>query len=179
MVRDGELVWADGYGDLEGVRDVTDVQYRIGSITKTFTAVLVLQLVRDGRLDLAQPASDVLGDVGYADRSLRSLLSHSSGMQAEPNGSWWERSDGVAWDALVAANGGSDGVLPAGQQYHYSNLGFALLGQVAAAAARHQLVRRCSGTHPRAPRAAPHLVRPRRARSAGLERRPVRRHPHR
>ena len=94
VVRDGELVWSGGYGDLGGVTDITDRQYRIGSITKTFTAVLVLQLVRDGRLDLAEPASDVIGDVGYADRSVRSLLSHSSGMQAEPHGSWWERSDG-------------------------------------------------------------------------------------
>jgi CubicO group peptidase (beta-lactamase class C family) len=132
VVRDGELVWTGGYGDLDGVEDLADRQYRIGSITKTFTAVLILQLVRDGLLDLARPAADVLGDVGYADRSLRSLLSHSSGMQAEPHGSWWERSDGVDWDALVAANDGSDPVLPPGQQFHYSNLGFALLGQVAA-----------------------------------------------
>jgi D-alanyl-D-alanine carboxypeptidase len=130
VVRDGELVWTGSYGDVPG--DPPDVQYRVGSITKTFTAVLVLQLVRDGRLDLAQPASDVLGDVGYADRSLRQLLSHSSGMQAEPNGSWWERSDGVDWDQLVAANDGSGRAFPAGQQYHYSNLGFALLGEVAA-----------------------------------------------
>jgi CubicO group peptidase (beta-lactamase class C family) len=132
VVRDGDLVWSGGYGDLDGVPDLTDVQYRIGSITKTFTAVLVLQLVRDGRLDLAQPASDVIGDVGYADRSLRALLSHSSGMPAEPNGSWWERSDGVGWDALVASNADSGGVFPGGQQHHYSNLGYALLGQVAA-----------------------------------------------
>jgi D-alanyl-D-alanine carboxypeptidase len=132
VVREGDLVWTDGYGDLDGVKDLTDVQYRIGSITKTFTAVLVLQLVRDGRLDLARPASDVLGQVGYADRSLRSLLSHASGMQAEPVGPWWERSDGVDWDTLVAANDGSAAVFPAGQQHHYSNLGFALLGEVAA-----------------------------------------------
>jgi CubicO group peptidase (beta-lactamase class C family) len=131
LVRDGELVWSAGYGDLGGA-EVADRQYRIGSITKTFTAVLVLQLVRDGRLDLAQPASDVLGDVGYADRSLRSLLSHASGMPAEPTGSWWERSAGVTWEALVAGNDGTDRAFPAGQQYHYSNLGFALLGEVAA-----------------------------------------------
>ena len=131
VVRDGEFVWSGGYGDLDGVADLTDRQYRIGSITKTFTAVLVLQLVRDGRLDLAQPASDVLGPVGYADRSLRALLSHASGMQAEPTGSWWERSDGVDWDTLVAANP-EGAVFPDGQQFHYSNLGFALLGEVAA-----------------------------------------------
>jgi CubicO group peptidase (beta-lactamase class C family) len=129
VVRDGALVWSGGYGDVPG--DPADTQYRIGSITKTFTAVLILQLVRDGRLDLAQPASDVLGDVGYADRSLRALLSHSSGMQAEPAGSWWERSAGASWDELVATNDGSGSVFPGGQQYHYSNLGFALLGQVA------------------------------------------------
>lgn len=132
VVRDGELVWSGAYGDLAGIAEPSDWQYRIGSITKTFTAVLVLQLVRDGRLDLAQPASDVLGDVGYADRSLRALLSHSSGMQAEPAGSWWERSDGLDWETLTGANDGSGQIFPAGQQYHYSNLGFALLGEVAA-----------------------------------------------
>ena len=132
VVRDGALAWSGGYGDLDGVADPTDRQYRIGSITKTFTAVLVLQLVRDGRLDLNRPAADVLGDVGYADRSLRALLSHASGMQAEPHGSWWERSDGVTWEQLVAANDGDGAVFPVGQQYHYSNLGFALLGEVVA-----------------------------------------------
>jgi CubicO group peptidase (beta-lactamase class C family) len=134
VVRDGAVAWTGTYGHLAqpAGTDPDDVQFRIGSITKTFTAVLILQLVRDGRLDLAQPAADVLGPVGYADRSLRTLLSHSSGMPAEPAGSWWERSDGVDWDALVAANDGSGGVFPVGQQYHYSNLGFALLGEVAA-----------------------------------------------
>jgi D-alanyl-D-alanine carboxypeptidase len=132
LVRDGELVWTDGYGDLDGVPDLADRQYRIGSITKTFTAVLVLQLVRDGRLSLDDPASRVLGDVGYADRTLRALLSHASGMQSEPEGPWWERSIGVTWDELVAANDGAGAVFPDGQQYHYSNLGFALLGELAA-----------------------------------------------
>jgi D-alanyl-D-alanine carboxypeptidase len=130
VVRDGELVWTGAYGDVDA--GPADVQYRIGSITKTFTAVLVLQLVRDGRLELDQPASRVLGDVGYADRTLRALLSHASGMQSEPNGSWWERSPGVTWDQLVAANDGSGAVFPNGQQFHYSNLGYALLGEVVA-----------------------------------------------
>jgi CubicO group peptidase (beta-lactamase class C family) len=135
VVRDGELAWSGAYGDAAG--DVgdggpADVQYRIGSITKTFTAVLVLQLVRDGSLALDQPASEVLGDVGYADRSLRQLLAHGSGMQSEPAGSWWERSAGVSWDELVARNDGSGAVFPPGQQFHYSNLGYALLGEVVA-----------------------------------------------
>jgi len=133
LVRDGEPVWFGSYGGpaVDG-HDAVDVQYRIGSITKTMTAVLILQLVRDGRLDLDAPASTVLGDVGYADRSLRTLLAHSSGMQSEPAGSWWERSDGLSFAELMALNDGSGTVFPAHERFHYSNLGYALLGEVVA-----------------------------------------------
>jgi CubicO group peptidase (beta-lactamase class C family) len=133
LVRDGEPIWFDSYGEpAVPAHDPHDVQYRIGSITKTMTAVLVLQLVRDGRIGLDDPASVVLGEVGYADRTLRTLLAHSSGMQSEPVGSWWERSAGLSWDELAAANDGSGAVFPALQEFHYSNLGYALLGEVAA-----------------------------------------------
>ncbi len=128
LVRDGDLVWTGSWGDAGP--DAADVQYRIGSITKTFTAVLVLQLARDGELRLDDPASRFLGDVGYGDRSLRALLAHSSGMQSEPTGPWWERSAGRPWDELAALHDGSGRVFPAGQQYHYSNLGYAMLGRV-------------------------------------------------
>ena len=63
---------------------------------------------------------------------VRTLLAHSSGMQSEPVGSWWERSAGLTFDELVAANDGSGAVFPAQQQFHYSNLGYALLGELAA-----------------------------------------------
>ncbi|MEP9365156.1 serine hydrolase domain-containing protein [Nocardioides sp. CN2-186] len=133
LVRDGEPVWFGSYGSpaVPG-HDALDVQYRIGSITKTMTAVLVLQLVRDGRLALDDSASVVLGDVGYADRSVRTLLAHSSGMQSEPAGSWWERSVGGSFEDLVAANDGSAAAFPTHQEFHYSNLGYALLGELAA-----------------------------------------------
>jgi CubicO group peptidase (beta-lactamase class C family) len=130
VLRDGGLAWSAGYGDVPG--DVLDVQYRIGSITKTLTAVLILQLVRDGWLSLDDPASAVLGDVGYADRTIRSLLAHNAGIRSEPVGSWWERSTGLTWDELVGAHEDADAVFPTLQQFHYSNLGFALLGEIAA-----------------------------------------------
>lgn len=130
VVRGGDLAWAGSYGAVPG--DATDVQYRIGSITKTLTAILVLQLVRDGRVALDAPASEFLGDVGYADRSLRALLAHNAGLQSEPVGSWWERSSGLTFEQLAAGNDGSGAVFPALQQFHYSNLGYALLGEVVA-----------------------------------------------
>ena len=130
IVRDGELVWSDGVGDVPG--PVTDTQYKIGSITKTLTAVLVLQLVEEGLLSLDAPAAEVLGQVGYADRSVRQLLSHSGGLQAEPAGDWWERSPGASFDALATANDGSTAAYAPDRQFHYSNLGYGLLGEIVA-----------------------------------------------
>ncbi|QZY27712.1 serine hydrolase domain-containing protein [Nocardioides coralli] len=122
------VVWAGASGDCPGI----DGQYRIGSITKTLTAVLVMQERDAGRLDLDDPLGRHLGDVGYADARIRDLLSHTSGMQSEPAGPWWERSRGVDIAALLAANDGSGRVAAPGEYYHYSNLGYGLLGEVVA-----------------------------------------------
>ncbi len=136
LLRDGEPVWFGSYGGpaVPG-HDPLDVQYRIGSITKTMTAVLVLQLVRDGRVGLDDPASAVLGELAghrYADRTLRTLLAHSSGLPSEPVGSWWERTAGRSFAELISAHDGSGAVFGAHERFHYSNLGYALLGEVSA-----------------------------------------------
>ena len=78
-------------------------QYRIGSITKTLTAVLVMQARDAGLLALDDPVGRHLGDVGYAEATIRELLSHTSGAQSEPVGPWWERSRGG--DFAVAGGG--------------------------------------------------------------------------
>jgi len=135
VVRDGSLVWS---GSVSGTGAETgpDVQYRIGSITKPLVAVAVLQLRDEGLLDLADPLSRHLPGVPYAERTLRELLGHSSGMHSEPPGSWWERSPGVSFDQLVAALDDSvSGTGPAfapGVTFHYSNTAYALLGEVVA-----------------------------------------------
>lgn len=130
VVRDGGLVWAAGHGDVPG--DPSDVQYRIGSITKTFTAVLIHQLVVEGRLTLETPVGEVLGNVGYGDRTVRQLLAHSGGLTAEPAGPWWERAGAGDFAALAAANDGSLQTFSPGSRFHYTNLGYGLLGEVVA-----------------------------------------------
>ena len=123
-------VWAGVAGEApEGLHG----QYRIGSITKTMTAALVLQARDAGLLDLDDTLGTHLGQVGYADATLRRLLAHTSGMQSEPAGDWWERTRGSDFATLVARNDGSGRVAPPGE-YHYSNLGYALLGEVVARA---------------------------------------------
>lgn len=175
LVRDGEVVWEGAAGRHPGpAADAPgpDVQYRIGSITKTFTALLVHRLVAEGRLDLDQPVGSVLGPIGYADRTVRSLLVHDSGMQAEPAGPWWEAAPGVDWAELAAANDGSLAAFPAHRRFHYSNLGFALLGRVVEeltgqswwAALQEQVLRPLGLTrttyHPEAPAAQGYSVHP-------------------
>ena len=132
VVRNGSLVWTGGVSALDGFEPGADVQYRIGSITKTLVAVLVLQLRDEGRLDLNDPLAKHLPGVAYGDRTLRDLLAHSTGMHSEPAGPWWERSPGVSFAALAAALDDNDAPFPAGETFHYSNVGFALLGEVVA-----------------------------------------------
>jgi CubicO group peptidase (beta-lactamase class C family) len=123
-----ELAWSG----TAGADTDTDTQYRIGSITKTMTAVLVLQCRDDGLLDLDDPVGRFLPESGYGSASVKALLAHVSGMQSEPVGPWWERSPGVTVEELLAANDGSGAVFGPGEHYHYSNLGFGLLGEVVA-----------------------------------------------
>jgi CubicO group peptidase (beta-lactamase class C family) len=137
LVRDGELVWSDTRGSVVSADDPTceptvDTQYRIGSITKILTAILVLQLRDEGELRLTDRLDEHLPGVAFGARSLRELLSHSSGMPAEPPGPWWERSPGVSLDALLGGLADADAVFPPGREYHYSNVGYALLGAVVA-----------------------------------------------
>jgi CubicO group peptidase (beta-lactamase class C family) len=133
VVRDGTLVWSGSHGAHTGSAPPSDtMQYRIGSITKTMTAVLVMQLRDEGLLDLNDTLERHLPGVGYGDRTIRSLLSHSSGMQSEPAGSWWERSPGVPFEELAAGIDDDRSAFAAGHTYHYTNLAFALLGEVVA-----------------------------------------------
>jgi CubicO group peptidase (beta-lactamase class C family) len=126
----GRPVWTGAAGEVTG--DPADLQYRIGSITKTLVSVCVHEAVHDGLLGLDDPIGAVVPETGYAEATIRELLSHRSGMQSEPVGPWWERSPGTDVAALLSTNDGSGRVAPAGEYYHYSNLGFALLAEAVA-----------------------------------------------
>ncbi|QDH10910.1 beta-lactamase family protein [Nocardioides dongxiaopingii] len=126
VLRDGALV------ESAGVHADPSTAYRIGSITKTMTAALILQLRDEGALALDDPVGRLLPGVGYADLTIADLLGHTGGMQSEPAGPWWERSTGGDFEALVAANDGTGAVAGPGEWFHYSNLGYGLLGEVVA-----------------------------------------------
>jgi CubicO group peptidase (beta-lactamase class C family) len=109
-----------------------DTRFRIGSVTKTFTAVLVMQARDDGLLDLDQPVSAYLDLPAHGDATIRRLLSHTAGFQREPYGDVWDTLLTPDAGRLLAELDRAERVLPNARRYHYSNLGPAVLGAVVA-----------------------------------------------
>ncbi|MFH9420243.1 serine hydrolase domain-containing protein [Streptomyces sp. NPDC017529] len=136
VVRGGRLAWtgaraaADGAGGSTspGAANGPGVQYRIGSITKTFVAVLVLRLRDEGLLTLDDPLGKHLAGSVAPDVTIAQLLSHSSGLAAEARGPWWERTSGELRPEAGDLFDENPRRLPVGRRFHYSNPGYALLG---------------------------------------------------
>lgn len=85
VVKDGTLVYAQGYGNarVEPLTPATAaMRYKIGSISKQFTATAVLMLAEQDKLSLDDPVSRFVPDLTRAKEvSIRQLLSHTSGYQ--------------------------------------------------------------------------------------------------
>ena len=132
VFRDGEIIWERviGVSDVASSRAATaDDVYRIGSITKTFTAVLVMQLVGEGRIDLEAPLRTYLPEAPVGP-TIRMALSHLTGVQREPPGEIWESMQPPTREELIGGLEEAELVLHPGEQWHYSNLVFALLGEI-------------------------------------------------
>jgi CubicO group peptidase (beta-lactamase class C family) len=133
VVRDGSLAWSAGRGRVGGTAPDAGTQFRIGSITKTFTAILVARLRDEGKLSLSDPFEQYVPGTPFGDRTIAQLLSHTAGTQAETSGQpWWERAPGADWAGLAETF--TDDVVKhrAGRRFHYSNTGFAALGELVA-----------------------------------------------
>ena len=137
LVRDGELIWTGGRGLVDGQAPDAGTQYRAGSISKTFIAAAVLMLRDAGRLSLSDPVGEHLdnGAAGTAGTlTVGQLLSHSAGLRAETAGPWWERTPGSSLAELATGSLGDDAArFRPGRLFHYSNVGYALLGALLAA----------------------------------------------
>ncbi|MCZ9350303.1 beta-lactamase family protein [Streptomyces mutabilis] len=128
VVRDGRPVWHGARTSVDGHGPDENVQYRIGSITKTFTAVLVLRLRDEGALDLADPLEKHLPGTGAGEATVAELLAHSGGLAAESPAPWWERTPGSLRPELADVLGKQPLLHPVGRRHHYSNPGYTLLG---------------------------------------------------
>jgi len=134
LARGGHLVWwgARGSAGIVGEDAATAAaQYRMGSITKTFVAVLVMRLREEGAVDLESPIGAHIPELADLPVSIGQLLSHTSGLPAETPAPWWERAHGISFDRLIATSlRRSDLLWRPGRKFHYSNVGFAVLGEL-------------------------------------------------
>lgn len=128
VVRDRALAHVAGAGELP--RPDVSTQYRIGSITKTMTAAMVMQLRDEGAFGLDDLLYRHLPGTPIGGVTLRQLLGHVSGLQREPDGAWWERRTGGDVDQLLAELSFDKLAGPPFRTYHYSNLAYGLLGAV-------------------------------------------------
>src|SRR5690242_8479283 len=132
VLRDGELVWetAVGVADVEsGLEATPGTQYRVGSITKTFTAAAIMQLRDAGKLDLEDTLDRHVDGAAHRP-TIRRLLSHASGLQRETQDDSWLTLRFAPTDELLETLEKAEMVLPSGARFHYSNLAYALLGIV-------------------------------------------------
>jgi CubicO group peptidase (beta-lactamase class C family) len=135
VFRGDEVAWSEAVGlaDVEqGVEASPDTQYALASITKTFTAVSVLQLRDEGKLDLDDPLSKHLPEATHGTPTLRRMLAHASGLQREPPGEIWETLAFPGEEELLRGLEEAEQVLPPMAAWHYSNLAYSLLGVVVA-----------------------------------------------
>ncbi|MDQ0991848.1 serine hydrolase [Streptomyces sp. V3I7] len=128
VVRGGHAVWHGARTSVDGEVPDETVQYRIGSITKTFIAVLVLRLRDEGVLDLGDPLEKHLPRTGAGEATVAELLAHTGGLAAESPAPWWERTPGSLRPELSDVLGDRPLVHPVGRRHHYSNPGYTLLG---------------------------------------------------
>ncbi|WP_257454729.1 serine hydrolase domain-containing protein [Archangium lipolyticum] len=136
VVRDGKPVYVRGYGsaNLESGEPMTAcTRVSVGSTTKSMTALALLQLVEQGKVDLEAPVTRYLPWFQTADGRgsgilVKQLLSHTSGMPAK---SLLEgTTDDGALERRVRSFSQLSLAFPPGQGWMYSNTGYAVLGLI-------------------------------------------------
>jgi CubicO group peptidase (beta-lactamase class C family) len=141
IIQGGQPIWTRSYGVADAERKIPatkDTVYRIGSITKQFTALMLLQLVQDGKVSLSDPVERYFPEVNkisgrYANAppiTLIQLATMTAGIASEPANlpkylvgpvAQWEKT-------MIAALGETKYEYEPGTHYFYSNIGYAILG---------------------------------------------------
>jgi CubicO group peptidase (beta-lactamase class C family) len=141
IIQGSKLVWSKSYGyaNMEQQQSAnTDTIYRIGSITKQFTAVAFQQLVQAGKVRLTDPVESFVPEIGLVKGrpagsqpiTLLQLATHTSGLDREPADiakfttgpvSEWQKT-------LIGALADLTYAYEPGTKYMYSNMGYAVLG---------------------------------------------------
>ena len=138
LVDDQETVWAQGFGMADSERSIAasaTTIYRVGSVSKLFTDIAVMQLVEKNALDLDVPITEYLPEFAPENPfgkaiTLRQLMSHRSGLVREPPiGNYFDPT-GPSLASMVASLNQTTLVYAPESRVKYSNAGIATVGYV-------------------------------------------------
>jgi CubicO group peptidase (beta-lactamase class C family) len=139
LIDDQRVIWAEGFGYADAAKKIPatpETIYRVGSISKVFTATEVMRLAEHGKVDIDQPLTRYLPEFSIRSRfgdskpiTLRSLLAHHSGLPSDVlKGMWVEHP--VSLSRYVADLREESLASSPQTLYKYSNIDYSLLGRV-------------------------------------------------
>ena len=136
IIQDGEVAHLQGFGvaDSSGRSVTPQTPFYIGSVTKSFTALAVMQLVEEGQIDLDAPVQTYLPWWSLADKeasatiTVRHLLNQSSGFSTKDGNRFWPSREGLEetlhrLDTLQLTQ-------PVGTTFQYSNINYMTAGLI-------------------------------------------------
>src|SRR5438477_12110806 len=141
VVKNGKLIYAKGFGvaKLGATTPITSKSlFHMASVTKTFVATAVMQLVEKGKIDLDAPLVRYLpyfrlNDERYRAITIRQVLSHTSGIPDTVNYHWDKPEyDAGALERFVRSIADQKLVFAPGEKFAYSNTAYDILGDVIA-----------------------------------------------
>ena len=120
----------------KGTKVKSDTAFALASVSKTYTAALILALANDGKLDLDEHVSKVLPKMRFASKvTVRQLLNHTSGLPDYFLNGKIDRAlfgdRARAWTTRDAFRYVGKALFPPGKGWYYSNTNYALLGMIA------------------------------------------------
>lgn len=138
VLQNGHVSYVEAFGLRDATRRLpvrADSHFEIGSITKQFTAAIILQLQEAGKIRIDRPLSDYLPDAPHAKEvTLRQLLTHTSGLHdyldLAPDELYRLTSQPIAYRDLIARVAALPLDFAPGSKWSYSNTGYLLLGKV-------------------------------------------------
>lgn len=136
IVQEGQIAHLGGFGaaDSSGRQVNPQTPFYIGSVTKSFTALAVMQLAEAGKIDLDAPVRFYLPWFELADKeasanmTVRNLLNQSSGISTKDGNSLWSSQQGL--EETVRGFNTVQLAQPVGTTYQYSNLNFMIAGLI-------------------------------------------------
>lgn len=139
VVYDQQILWLKGFGFADVERHIPATPrtiYRVASITKLFTATMLMQLRDAGKVGLEDPVTRYVPELQLRSRfadsppiTLLQLATHTSGLSREAPMDYWRTLRFPAVEAMVAAlTQDGERIFPPYREWKYSNVGYAILG---------------------------------------------------